>query len=797
MSAGSIVDASIIDDGLQNVTVVRALGMGNAFTAIGSGEGAMIFNPAGLSLKGGRYSLQWLDYKDRNYDTYLMHSFYAQPFGYSYWKMKDHNKNYLTVNAVGYGQKGSQSIDWGLSIKRVSGEVSGVETAGWSSDLGVLIHFLPFMDVGVVGHDIVTNDLDISPTWVTGLALFTPKRRLIVATDFYHHNSSLQARYGIEYMITNGLTARGGWYEDTFTAGAGIILPFGEIEYGVTLPQDSSKSSMHMLSFKLGRGTEVDEFRKHYSVFKPKSYAIVNLGGGTVEGKTEVSLLGGKKIGTNDLIQLIRFARDDQSCKGFILRISRFQGYLSALGVVDEIRQELQKAQSMDKEIIVYIDHWATLPEYYMASIADKIYMPELGTISHLGIEIEIQKTGQFLSNFGIGNTSIASGAFKDRLHSETKTLSLYEKHELEVLVDDLYHYVLNKIRNSRGLSNDVVDQIFKGQWITASEAKDMGLIDEFIYWSSLSDVVKDKNKKSLPQQPLIAYQPPPTTLTTFSLFNRIAVIEIDGPIMPGAHKSNLFYGGKITGANDIDKSVELIRKQPTIRGVIVRINSPGGSILATDQIYRAIGRLRDEGKLVYVSMGSMAASGGYYISLNSDKVFANPITMLGSIGVFSSYRNYEDLYDVVEIEHDVVKTGEYMSIGKSRKALTKKELTMVQQHQDLSYQQFVNKLIKHRGLSESEAYDVAQGQVFLGKTGKKLLLIDELGSFQDTIDSLSQALNISDPKLIMYRTQPKWQIPRGMLNGMVSPFKGVFQKLNSLVNPLNSRTHAGISSGI
>ena len=777
---GSMPWASIVNHGLKDVATVRALGMGNAFTSIGQGAGAMVYNPAGFAIQGRQYSLQWLDYKDRHYDTYFMHNLYAQPFGYSYWKIGDSSSNYLTVNAMGYGQRGSKSIDWGVTVKRVSGEDLGAPVSGWSSDLGVIVHLLPFMDVGAVGHDIVNKDVSVSSTWATGISLFTPKRNVIIAGDVYKNESDslLKSRFGVEYIVAYGLTVRGGWYDDNFTAGAGVILPFGEIEYGVNLPEDATIASTHMLSFRLGRGTELDQFRKQYSAFKPKSYAILELGGAVIEGKTEVSLLGGHKIGSNDLVQLIRFAREDTSCKGFIVRISQFQSRLSVLGLVDEIRQELQKAKLEGKEIIVYIDHWATLPEYYIASIADKIYMPELGTISHLGIEVEIKKTGRFLSNFGIGSISISSGAFKDRLSPETAPLSLYEKRELEGLVNDLYHYVVDQIRSSRGISRDVFESLFTGQFITGSQAKETGLIDHFAYWSDLPEMLAASEEDEIRQTSLMAYQLPKTTTTLLSLFNRIAVIEIDGPIMGGHHESDLFYGGKTTGADDIDRVVALIEDAATIRGVIVRINSPGGSVLATDQIYQAIGRLRDAGKTVYVSMGNLAASGGYYIGLNSDKIFANPMTTMGSIGVFSSYRHYEDLYDVLGIDHDVVKTGKYMSVGKSRQALTMEELTMVQTYQDRYYQHFVNRVIQHRDLSEEEVYDVAQGQVFFGKLAEQLSLVDELGGFQDTVDALSKVLNISSPRLITYRSRPKWTMSKQILGGIMRPFNALMGRV-------------------
>ncbi len=786
MGVPSLAIDSIIQDELETTTTTRATGMGNAFTSLAHSEGAIRFNPAGLALKGGQYSFQLLDFKAKKYQHNYFHSIYLSPYAYSYSKMVEKNNHELVMHSFAYGQKGSKYLDWGVSIKNIRGKSNQLEFSGITSDLGIMIHLLPFMDLGIVGRNIIDKDIDIAPAWLTGASLFTPKRNLMISADLLHQSSnnksSIIGRYGLEYAVAKGFVARGGWDDDHLTAGIGLVFKSLEVEYGVTFKPKSYDADLHMISFKLGKGTEIDQFRKKYSILKPKSYAIMELGGRTVEGKTEVSLVNGQKIGSNELIQLIRFAREDSSCKGFIIRLTQFNSQLSGFGLVDEIRYELMKAKRLKKEVIVYIDHWATLSEYYLASIADTIYMPELGTISHLGIELEVQKIKQLLSNFGVGNDSIGSGAFKDRLSSETDVLSLYEKREVEDFVGNLYNHILSNIRYARQLSDQAISIAFTGQFITGAQAKTLGLIDEFGYWSELPEKLElgEKNvEDKIAGLALEAYKEPTPQETFFPLFNRIAVIEIDGPIVEGRNKSNLFFGGKVTGADDIEFVIDKIKQSPEIKGVILRINSPGGSMFATAQIYDALTHLRAKNKIVYVSMGNIAASGGYYISLNSDKIFANPITILGSVGVISSYRNYQDLYDVIGIEHDVISTGEYMSVGKSRKALSVKEKAMLERHQDYYYQYFVNKLIHHRHFSEKEAYTIAQGQLFLGKQAQSLSLIDELGSFQDVIDELSLKLDIIDPKVITYQIEPEWEMPRSLLRGIISPLKGIVNSLS------------------
>jgi protease-4 len=782
----SLLCASPLKYDIDEGETVRSSGMGNAFSAISHSHGALQFNPAGLAVQGGQYSYQLLDAKSQQYSSYFLHSIYAHPFGYSFGKRVIDHANAISINTIGYAHRGSHFIDWGISVKKINIMDSHESRSGIASDMGIMMHLMPFLDLGIVGKNFFTKDMDIQPTWLTGVSVFTPKRKLILASDIQvRQNPSSREpefmfRHGMEVKVTNGLISRLGWNGEFLTAGAGITLPFLDIDYAVELYAKDLGSRRHLISFQVGKGTKFDQFRKKYTLLKPKSYAILELGKSTVEGKTEVSLLGGEKLGSNELIRLIRFAREDPDCKGFLIRINQFDGQLSRIGVVDEIRYELLKAKRYGKKIIVFIDHWATLSEYYLATVADQIYMPELGTISHLGIEIEVQKIDQLLSKFGISADHIESGKYKARLNNETKRLTQSETIQLESFVTDIYTHILGGIQEARNLSTDTISSVFTGQFITASHAKSLGLIDEFSYWETLPEIeaLGDYIDDKTAGLSIKSYQLQSSTPSLLSFFNQIAVIEIDGPIIEGRTTSHILYGGKTTGSDDILNIVSQINKSNQIRGVVVRVNSPGGSLFATAKIYDAISTLRKNNKLVYVSMGNMAASGGYFIGLNADKIFANPISIVGSIGVISSYRNYERLFSTLGINHDVVRTGDYMSVGKSRQALSFDEKKMLAIHQDHYYQYFVDKLMFHRQLSHEEAYDVAQGQPFLGKHGKKLKLIDEIGSFEDTIDALSGTLKISNPNIVRYKIEPQWNMPRNIFSQLFEPLGSLFNKV-------------------
>jgi protease IV len=278
-----------------------------------------------------------------------------------------------------------------------------------------------------------------------------------------------------------------------------------------------------------------------------------------------------------------------------------------------------------------------------------------------------------------------------------------------------------------------------------------------------------------VPLESIESYMTEQTPGSIFSPFNRIAVIEIDGSIHEGRNMQDAFVGGKSTGSDEIELISELVRKDFTIKGVLVRVNSFGGSLLASDQIYTAISKLKASGKPVYTSMGSMATSGGYYVALSSSKIYANPTTLTGSIGVISMYSNQAEFNDWLGFDVETIKTGKYMDMMSSNKKMTKEEEHMLREFQQEKYQYFVDKVVSSRSITKEEAADVAQGQLFTGKQAKELKLVDELGSYHDAVEGLAKAAGISGkPELVYYRPQPQ------MTMGSMMPKTGFLERLLS-----------------
>lgn len=234
----------------------------------------------------------------------------------------------------------------------------------------------------------------------------------------------------------------------------------------------------------------------------------------------------------------------------------------------------------------------------------------------------------------------------------------------------------------------------------------------------------------------------------------RIAIVDIEGQIVAGENGSSIF-GNVVAGSETIMSQIRKAAADRSIKGLILKINSPGGSSPASEAIYREVLRFREEtGKPVLAVMGDVAASGGFYIAVGADEIYANPATITGSIGVIMQFANYEDLYQKYGVEMTTIKSGKYKDIGDSARDLTREEHEMLQLIVNQIYQRFVRAVMSGRKLSEERVLELAQGQIYTGIQAKKLGLIDYLGNFYDAVNYFSNKINVKGKPLLVYYTE-------------------------------------------
>ena len=259
---------------------------------------------------------------------------------------------------------------------------------------------------------------------------------------------------------------------------------------------------------------------------------------------------------------------------------------------------------------------------------------------------------------------------------------------------------------------------------------------------------------------------------------NAIGVIEVNGAIVSG-ESGNSLLGEVFAGSKTLMRQIRTAAEDDSIEALILRINSPGGSVPPTEAIYKEILRFKEEtNKPVLAVMGGTAASGGYFLSAAADEIYANPATITGSIGVIMQFRNYEELYDKYGIKVNTIKSGKYKDIGNPARELTDEERQLLQKLVDQMYQRFVDAVVQGRELKRDKVLELAQGQIYSGAQAKELGLVDHLGNFYDAVDYLADKVGIEgEPTLVSYSEQSS--VLRRLFGGLAQSFKVMLGKEN------------------
>jgi len=264
----------------------------------------------------------------------------------------------------------------------------------------------------------------------------------------------------------------------------------------------------------------------------------------------------------------------------------------------------------------------------------------------------------------------------------------------------------------------------------------------------------------------------------------KIAIIYVEGVIVGGRGQSNVFM--EQGGTDQVIKQLHEARDDESVKAVVLRINSPGGSASASQEVGEEIKKMRAKGKVVVTSMGDVAASGGYWLAACTDKIYANSTTMTGSIGVYVPYANWEELYKKVGIYQEKIKSGAHKDILSPERAMTSEERAIIQVMVDDIYNQFVAVVVEGRNMNEAEVRKLADGRIYTGNQAKQLGLVDELGNMYDAIDGAAELAGISGkPEIKEYGKQSPWN----MLFGANEQVGSLLEKVivNQAKNVLNS----------
>jgi protease-4 len=461
-----------------------------------------------------------------------------------------------------------------------------------------------------------------------------------------------------------------------------------------------------------------------------------------------------KSYGIHQIGSVLEKAKNDERIKGIVLKISNVN---MGLSTIDNLRGYLKDFKSSGKFIIAYGETFS-MGAFYLNSIADKIYLYPEGMIDFRGLGSEMMFFKKALDNLDVevqiirGKGNKFKGAVEPFMYEK---MSAENKLQISKLLDDVWKNMTHNIKDSRDISleslNEIADSIYS---YNSTGCLKYNLVDNLIYEDQLDSIIKKNigvNKDDKVQNILFKKyldgKSPKTGMNFGQNNGNIAVVYALGTIVSGKG-----LDGEM-GSTTIVKAINKAKNDSSIKAVVLRVNSPGGSALASDVIWRSVEKTK-EIKPVIVSMGDLAASGGYYISCGADRIFAEPNTITGSIGVFGMIPNLgRMLENKIGITFDRVETNDHAAMTMFS-PLDKKELSTIQKGVDEIYESFISKVAFGRdGLKKSDVHNVAMGRVWSGKEALDLELVDEIGDLQSAIKFAAKKVGLekTEIKLVHY----------------------------------------------
>lgn len=429
-------------------------------------------------------------------------------------------------------------------------------------------------------------------------------------------------------------------------------------------------------------------------------------------------------------------ARDDRIAGVVMVGSLQPAGLGSGPAALREIRQALLDFKSTGKPVKAYLTQ-ASTSDYYVASVADELSIDPFGAILMPGLVSEPLFIAGALKKYGIGVQVARAGNYKAAVEPFVREdLSPENREQLQALLDDIWAGLLTDIGAARGLGVEQIQAVVDSEgMIKPTVAAQARLVDRVIYRDVFLDELKELTGRKGGSEPFKQ-----VALASYANLvpmnreggrpekpGRVAVVYAEGDIVDGEGETGQVGGSRFA------RELRQLRQDDAVKAVVLRVNSPGGSATASEEIQREM-RLLQAVKPVVVSMGSYAASGGYWISTYSDRIFAEPTTITGSIGVFGLLFDVKTLANEHGVTFDSVKTGRFADALSISRPKTEPELAVIQGVVDWIYDEFLGKVAESRKLERSFVEEIARGRVWSGQAAKELGLVDEMGSLTDAL---------------------------------------------------------------
>jgi protease-4 len=453
-------------------------------------------------------------------------------------------------------------------------------------------------------------------------------------------------------------------------------------------------------------------------------------------GLALLGLEADRGLGLNDILASIEHAAEDDNIKGIYVQLGLSpNGYAT----LQEIRDALEDFKKNSGKFVVAYGEVIGQSAYYVGSISDKVYMHPSGALDFKGLSAQLTFYKGALDKLGVKTQVFYDGKFKSATEPyRMDKMSPENRLQLEVFLNGLFNANVSEIAEGRKLTTEqcslIADSLLA--WYP-TEAVRLGLLDDLKYYDEVLDEMKTRcgiaSDKNLDLVAMSDYRNSFTLLRDKENDGRVAVVYADGTIIDGKGSDGFL------GSTDFAEMMQKVRDDEDIKSVVIRVNSPGGSAVASDVMWREI-EITKKVKPVVVSMGDYAASGGYMISCNADKIFAQPNTLTGSIGVFLIVPEISDLMeDKLGITFDTANTNTYADFPSITRPFSVREQTILQSGVDSTYLHFKQMVATGRKLSVEQVEEIAQGRIWIGEEAKKIGLVDEIGGIDEAIAAAAE----------------------------------------------------------
>jgi protease IV len=435
------------------------------------------------------------------------------------------------------------------------------------------------------------------------------------------------------------------------------------------------------------------------------------------------SFLERRPTSLRTFVESLDRSASDPNVKAVVLRVS-FLG--TGWGRVQELRAAVQRFRKSGKPAYAHIEFCGN-KEYYLASACTRIYAVPTAILQVSGLAAEVTFFRKTLDKLGIQAQFEGVGKYKNAPNTFTESaFTPPHREQMDALLDSIYAEFVSKIAEGRGKTVDEVRRLVDRGPYDAPEALRAGLVDELIYRDELDSKLQGASRVT----------PARYVRSVRGIFDRrpkVAVVYAVGDIMPGESEGGSFGGDGSAGSDTISAALREARTDDDIRAIVLRIDSPGGFGPAADVIRREV-QLARKAKPLVVSMGDTAASGGYYVTIGSTAIVAQPATITGSIGVFSGKFNLRGLYDKIGVTKEILTRGAHAAIFTSYRPWTEEERTKIRDQNVAFYREFVRKVAEGRGKSYEAIDAVAQGRVWTGAEALEHGLVDRLGGLEEAV---------------------------------------------------------------